>query len=214
MALPLVMIAIVPWLLWRLKKYQHDHYAFAQWQTQLRAGPASFYGLFFKTIGVALLAFAAFIGAVLLLVTVFGMAAFLTRGNGGEGGAGSVVAVFVTVVAAVIGLLVVQILPRPYLTSRLQNLVWSRTGNRAMRFRSELKFVPLLGLTLKNWLLMVLTLGLYWPFAAVALARMRLDAVSIETRDDPATLYERARPADGDAAGDAAADLLDFDIGL
>jgi uncharacterized membrane protein YjgN (DUF898 family) len=96
----------------------------------------------------------------------------------------------------------------------MQNLLWSRTGNSLLRFRSHLEFVPLLRLTLKNWLFMVLTLGLYWPFAAIALARMRLQAVSVTTRIDPESLIDRARTQDGEAAGDAAGDLLGLDIGL
>ncbi len=213
-ALPLSMVLIVPWLLWRLKKYQHDHYALAQWQTELRTGAGSFYGVFLKTIGVGLLGGLLFVGLAFVGAMVFGAASFLTGGGDGRPGAGSIVAVILGAVLGLLGLIVVQILPRPYMASRLQNLVWSRTGNASLRFRSELKFMPLLLLTLKNLLLMVLTLGLYWPFAAVATARMKLEAVSLTTRTDPATLFDSARPAEGDAAGDAAGDLLDFDIGF
>jgi uncharacterized membrane protein YjgN (DUF898 family) len=74
--------------------------------------------------------------------------------------------------------------------------------------------MPLLGLTLKNWLLMLLTLGLYWPFAAVATARMRCEAVSVRTRVDPESLIDQVRAGDNDAAGDAAGDLFGIDIGL
>lgn len=212
LAVVLGTVLLMPWLLWNLKKYQHDHYALAQWQTQLRATRGAFYGVFLKTLGVSLLAGAALFGVVFLGAMVFGFAAAL--GGAEPRGTGLVVAVVLAVAAAAFGMLVVQLLPRPYLTSRLQNLLWGRTGNRTLRFRSELGFRRLLGLTLKNWLLMVLTLGLYWPFAAVATARLRLEAVSIETRTDPDTLFDEARPADGEAAGDAAGDLLGFDIGL
>jgi uncharacterized membrane protein YjgN (DUF898 family) len=61
---------------------------------------------------------------------------------------------------------------------------------------------------------MVFTLGLYWPFARVALARMRLEAVSLATTLDLDQLHEHLRLADGDAAGDAAGDLFGIDIGL
>jgi len=110
--------------------------------------------------------------------------------------------------------LAVQVVMLPYLGCRLQNLLWSRTGNRAMRFRSRLRLRPWLGLHIKNWLLMLLTLGLYWPFAAVATTRMRLHAITVVTRVDPADLVEEARALQGDAAGDAAGDLLGLDIGL
>jgi uncharacterized membrane protein YjgN (DUF898 family) len=102
----------------------------------------------------------------------------------------------------------------PYFTSRMQNLVWSKTGNRQFRFQSALTFRSALKLTFKNWLLIALTLGLYWPFAAVAMARLKLEAMAVLTRVDPQTLISRASSHEGEAAGDAAGDLFGVDIGL
>jgi len=203
----LATVLVLPWLWFNLKKYQHDHYALGQWQTELKATRGSFYAVFLKTFGIALL------GMVVVGVVVAAMfGTGLAQGNAGPGRI--VAAIMFGLLAFFIGLVAVQILPRPYFTSRMQNLLWSRTGNHTMRFRSSLKFLPLLGLTLKNWLLVMLTLGLYWPFAAVATARMRLEAVTVATRVDPETLFDQARAADGDAAGDAAGDLFGLDIGL
>ena len=61
---------------------------------------------------------------------------------------------------------------------------------------------------------MILTLGLYWPFAAINMARMRLQAVKVITARDPKELVSAQTLHQGDAAGDAAADLLGVDIGL
>jgi uncharacterized membrane protein YjgN (DUF898 family) len=205
----LVSLAVLPWLWFKLKKYQHQNYALGQLQTELRTGNWAFYKVFLKTVGV-------FLGVLVLMFGVMfglgaaGLASFLP----GRSGGGLVAAIMAGLLAGVIGLLAVQIVPRPYFTSRMQNLLWSRTGNKVMRFRSKLKFRPLLMLTLKNWLLMLLTLGLYWPFAAVAVTRMRLQAVSVVTRVDPADLLDDARTAEGEAAGDAAGDLFGVDIGL
>ncbi len=194
-----------PWLWWNLKSYQHNHYALAQQRTELRSTVGAFYLVFLKTFGVALLAIGGLFGFVLLL-GVFGGASLGAPRSGA--------AMVAIVVATFVGMFVVQLLPRPYFTSRMQNLLWSRTGNSSLRFRSRLDFFPLLGLTLKNWLLMILTLGFYWPFAAVALARMRLEAVSLTTRVDPESLLDAARAHEGEAAGDAAGDLLGLDIGF
>jgi uncharacterized membrane protein YjgN (DUF898 family) len=204
-----VMLLAAPWLWWNLKSYQHNHYALAQQQTELRSTVGAFYVVFLKTLGVMLLAVGALVGLVMLLGVLGGAGLVSPRGGGAFGAA------FVAIlIGAVGGIFVVQLLPRPYFTSRMQNLLWSRTGNSSMRFRSRLDFLPLLGLTLKNWLLMLLTLGLYWPFAAIAMARMRLEAISLTTRVDPESLIDRARSQEGEAAGDAAGDLLGLDIGL
>ena len=113
-----------------------------------------------------------------------------------------------------LGALAVFVGIKPYAISRLQNLVWTQTGNRSIRFVSKLRFRSLLWLTLKNWLFIVLTLGLYWPFAAVALARIRIEAVYLKTRMDPNTLVASVRTAEDDATGDAAGDFFGLDIGL
>ncbi|MCZ8257632.1 MAG: DUF898 family protein, partial [Polaromonas sp.] len=111
-------------------------------------------------------------------------------------------------------MMVLLVLVKPYATARFQDLVWTRTGNVSLRFISRLSFRSLLWVTLKNWFLIVLTLGLYWPFAAVALARIRLEAVTVKTRVSPDTLIAMAGVAEGDAAGEAGGDLFGLDIGF
>ena len=103
---------------------------------------------------------------------------------------------------------------KPYVTTRLQNLVWNGTGGTGLQFASVLRYRPMLWMTLRNWLLIVVTLGLYWPFAAVAMARLRLQAVSLALQEDPATLAGRGHEGAQDAAGEAAGDLFGIDFGL
>jgi uncharacterized membrane protein YjgN (DUF898 family) len=102
----------------------------------------------------------------------------------------------------------------PYGAARLQNLVWNGTRSEALGFRSQLKFRRLCGLTLKNWLLTLLTLGLYRPFAAVASARLRLEAVSIGCDEDPADWVAAAHAGHADATGEIAGDFFGIDMGL
>ena len=207
----LALVVVGPWLWWNLKKYQHDHYALGPQQTRLDAGAGSFYGVFLKTIGVAMLAGLA-VGSVVTVIAVAGI--FGVAFGGSDKGSMAAAAMVIGVAVALLGMLAVQLLPRPYFTSRMQNLLWSRTASASLQFHSALRFWPLLGLTLKNWLLVVLTLGLYWPFAAVAMARMRLEAVEVVASEDPENLVQQLRESEGDAAGDAAGDLFGLDIGL
>ena len=67
---------------------------------------------------------------------------------------------------------------------------------------------------MKNWLLIAITLGFYWPFARIAMARLRLQAVTVRTRLAPDDLVSTLRERADDAAGDAAGDLFGIDIGL
>ena len=203
----LVTLAVSPWLLWNLKQYQHNHYALASLQTTFKATLGSFYKLSFKTVAVMLLPLLVPVGLAAMAIFSMKSGGLLNRGSFGVVAGIAVLGMF----GGLLGMLVVV---KPYMTSRLQNLVWSRTGNTALRFLSHLRFRSLLGLTLKNWLLVILTCGLYWPFAAVAMARLRLQAVTVKTRENPDTLVSQVRPAEGDAAGDAGGDLFGLDIGL
>ena len=192
----------LPWLLWNFKRYQHNHYALGSLQTSLRTSVGSFYMLFLKAIVPVIVAGI----AVGLLFGVFFGAMPKQPGAGGL----SMVLMFMLLLLA---LIVPMATIKPIFVALMQNLVWSRTGNDRIRFYSELSIWSLLLLNLKNWLLIVVTLGLYWPFAAIATARMRLEAVRIATRDDPQTMFAQMS-TDGEAAGDAAGDLFGFDIGL
>ena len=207
-------VACAPWLWWSLKKYQHDHLAYGPLQTELQCGAAPVYAVFGKTLAVALLGALALGALFFLLVLGVGMGSLgdLRGPNSGKRMAAMMIIGFAVFG---VGVLAVQLVPRPYFTSRMQNLLWSRTVTpRTLRFNSALRFRPLFGLTLKNWLLVVLTLGLYWPFAAIATARLRLEAVNLDLALDPQTLVDQGRALEGEAAGDAAGDLFGLDIGL
>ncbi|MES2878797.1 MAG: YjgN family protein [Pseudomonadota bacterium] len=204
----LLTLAFMPWLFWNLKQYQHNHYGLGHLQTQFRASAGSFYKLFLKVFGFALLVIVIATAAVAGII--FGAS---LSGLGGAMPKGPMVA-FISLLGGLAGMAVVMIGIKPYAISRLQNLVWTQTGNSSLRFISKMRFRSMLWLTLKNWLLVVLTLGLYWPFAAVALARMRLETVSVKTSISPELLVASIRTAEGDAAADAAGDFFGLDIGL
>jgi uncharacterized membrane protein YjgN (DUF898 family) len=127
---------------------------------------------------------------------------------------GSAVAFVAGLVIAALAYIVVFAVAGGYWTARLQNLAWGHTASAQLHFTSQLRARGLAGLWFKNTLLVLLTLGLYFPFAQVASARMRLEAMTVVSRVPPDELAASAAQADEAAAGDAAGDLLGFDIGL
>ena len=201
----LLALVVQPYTLWLLKRYQHQHYTLASLHTGFSAGPGAFYLLALKTAVVAMLVAGAS-GMLLIAAVVYGLV------SGHKPPAALMVGL------GVLSLLVMTLAQlsvlKPYVVSRLQNLVWSHTRSDTLHFDSALRLGPLLRLTLKNWLLMLLTLGLYWPFAAVATARMRVQAVSVTSLVDPDVLVSQGLLAADEAAGDAAGDLFGFDLGL
>jgi uncharacterized membrane protein YjgN (DUF898 family) len=213
------LLLIAPWVWWRLKKYQHDHLAYAGQETRFKASVGSFFGVFLKTAGVTAACWA-MVTVLSSIVVISVMASSSAMGLIGalllglSQNTGLMWLVLLASPLLALGGSALYGVWAPYFTARMQNLVWSQTGNYTVRFESALTFRRTLRLTLKNWLLIGLTLGLYWPFAAVTMARLKLEAMSVQTRVDPQALIDRARAHDGEAAGDAAGDVFGVDVGL
>jgi uncharacterized membrane protein YjgN (DUF898 family) len=201
--------AMGPYVYFSFKRYQHQNYAYAQLQTEFRASFGDVLKVFMRTAGLSLLIF---------MVAGVGTAMWVAAGMsdamaGGEGARAEKLASLAPLGLALV--LVLQFVPAPYFQSRMQNLVWSQTGNPMLRFKSDLGFTPLFKQTLLNWLLIIFTLGLYWPFALVATTRLKLKAITVHMRVDPDTLVAQAQPKAGKMGiGDAAADLAGIDLGL
>ncbi len=197
----LVFAVTFPYFFWRVKRYQHQNYACGQLVTEFRAKPGGFYSIALKTLGIGLLG----AGLGLLIGVGGGLLGF---------GTGRGQLFLIGLLGFAVGVLFINILPKAYAQTRLQNLVWTQTGNRLLRFKSELDFSSYWKLQFKNFLLIVLTLGFYWPFASVANLRARIEAMSLHTRMNLEDLAASTAAGDPEATGDAAADLLGLDMGL
>jgi uncharacterized membrane protein YjgN (DUF898 family) len=196
----------LPFFLWKLRRYQHDHFVFGGLQTRLSADVGVIYGIFIKLIGLS-------IAAVVVVVVAAGL--FTALGVIARKGTGPGVGVIALLaILAIGGVLLLNVLPKSYLQVRLQNLLWSATGNEVLRFDSRLKLGGYIGLQLKNYLLIFITLGFYWPFAVVHTRRAQLEAVTLETHIPLDEITRVAGDEDPGAAGDMAADLFGLDIGM
>ena len=212
----LASLAAAPWLVARVKRFQHGHYAYASEQTQLKAGTSAFYGLTFKMMGVGILTM---VGSVVVLlglaIAVGGFALLQSAFSGGGMGAGAGAAVGMAIFAGVAAVyLAMFAVPGPYLTSRFQNLLWGHTASPHIQFRSDLRLWPLAKVTIVNLLLTIITLGLYRPFAAVATARVRLQAVSLQVEGSVDEWVNTENARMDDATGDLAGDFFGIDLGL
>lgn len=195
----------LPLFYWQLKNYQHAHLRLGPLQAQWKATPLMIYGLLLRAGLLWLLGLAA----------VGGFATLAALGVGASYGSllqdpvdNAALLVFLAMV-----LLFGTLLVRSYVVVRMQNLVWTKTGNRYVRFRSELALRPYLRLQLVNQLLIVLTLGLYWPWATMAARRMRLQAVTVVSRVVPEDLFASLQTRQGSAAAEVGTEMLGLDLG-
>lgn len=101
----------------------------------------------------------------------------------------------------------------PYVTARLQNLVWNNTALDKHRFVADVKASGLLGITLGNLLLIVFTLGLYKPFADVRLARYRFEHLNLLAYDR-LDQFVSGMQCRASAAGEEMAEVFDFDFDI
>lgn len=201
----LATLLMTPWSTALLKRYQHRGYRIAGERSEIVLSTHSVYWCGLKTL---------LLGAVLLLLAAIAakplgdlLTVVHTGKADGKGGGFYYGLTFVGLVYlfGAGGLL-------PYYASRVQNLVWSNTRSASLQFHSGLR--GLTRLTLKNWLLIIVTLGLYRPFAVMATMRLKLQAVRIDSSTDPATWRAAHTGLPADASGDVAGDFFGMDVGL
>jgi uncharacterized membrane protein YjgN (DUF898 family) len=119
-----------------------------------------------------------------------------------------------SVVPVVLGYVLMFAVVHGYTHARNLNEIFSKTTLGEHRILSQLAARPLIGIYLSNAFLMVLTLGLYTPWAQIRLARYRLEALELEAHgslDDFVAASAAEVPA---ATGEELSSLLDLDFGF
>lgn len=201
--LPLAAIGgTIPLAHYFLKRYQHGNADFGQTAFYFDARPVDFFKIYGKSVGLVLAG--GIVGGVFFAMTA-GLAGWLQ-----DSAFGSVFAVLYALLGAYVSYLFV----RPYMESRLQNVVWNHTELGMHRFESTVQARTLLGIHASNLLLIVLTLGLYKPFAAVRLARYRIESLALLPGADLEEFLADQDADDPEALGQEAGDLFDIDIAL
>lgn len=180
-----------PWAHARLKRLQHSRASFGATPFACASLTADFYGCY---LGAAILGIA---------VGVIGIALSVAAIATGQ----SATATWIIVIVMMAMLL------KPYLSMRLQQSVWSATRWNGLRFRNEMQLRRLWPLVARAVVFTVATGGLYWPFAAVALARFRVTSLVVESATPLSEIVGRAPATAAGTAGDAVADLFNLDLG-
>ena len=101
----------------------------------------------------------------------------------------------------------------PYVRMGIENHVWNRTAIDDSAFSSAMEFRPYFGIVLLNWLLIVLTLGLYWPWAKVKLVSYRAACTALALAGS-LDHFMAGATQHSSALGDEAVEMFDFDIAL
>jgi uncharacterized membrane protein YjgN (DUF898 family) len=201
----LALFALWPWLHARLKAYQHGRARYGNLAFEFEPSTGAFYGVYGKSFLFALPFF--------LLFGIAMVGVFAATGGLKDPGAATRALVPIMVVTYAM-FLVSYAVAGAFFTARMQRLVWTRTHAGAGRFSTSVTARGLMRVWIVNGILTLITVGIYWPWAAVAIARYRLECMTVEASATVETVAAGSLSAERSATGEGAVDLFGWDIGL
>ena len=101
-----------------------------------------------------------------------------------------------------------------YYATQFQNVIWSCTRFGDLKIQSDMSFWTLYKLKCKNTFLVILTLGLYRPFAAINVAKYRLSCIRVAGWDQLDAFAVGPKTSLRGALGDSAAGTFEMDLAL
>ena len=101
----------------------------------------------------------------------------------------------------------------PTFRALITNLIWNNTRLGEHRIECSLSPLVLIWISVSNMVLIVLTLGLFMPWAAVRLAKYQIESMRLLPASDLQE-FEAAEPESLGAVGEETATVFDFDISL
>lgn len=196
----LLYFALVPYLHYRFKRYQHGNSFLGSTAARFTATAGSFYAVY-GIVFLISLAVAAVVGAI-----VFGIGYGIYQAGGN-----------IPYVGIAVGLIVFYALYLLLIAAfvvLLQNRIWNNTTLGDVSIKSRARMLPMTRIYFVNIILLFLTLGLFTPFAVIRSLKYRLEAVTAVSPAGMDQFLGDASAEQVDAAGEGAADLFDIDIGL
>ncbi|HET9404597.1 MAG TPA: YjgN family protein [Burkholderiales bacterium] len=188
-----------------IKLYQHANSRFANVSAGFHAGYKPFYIIYLKALGMLL------VGAIAMGIVMGVMGASgLFSGDGSDPKQqGKIVAIIFAAIMAFYLLLFLFL--GPWFSARMQNLVWNNTTLGPHAFSSNVRARDLFVIYLTNFLAIILTLGLFKPFADIRIARYRLTHMALVAKTSLDEFLAEQEQAVS-ALGEETADVLDVDI--
>lgn len=101
----------------------------------------------------------------------------------------------------------------PYIAARLQNIIWNNTTLGPLGFESHVRARGMFGIMASNFVLIILTLGLFKPFADIRLARYRLVNMALQVNADLDEFVTGVQ-VNATATGEEMAEMFDIDIAI
>ena len=201
--LPLVALAAsVPLAHYMLKRFQHDNAGFGQTAFYFHGRPKEFFKIYARAIGYVSL------GGVMVryfykfTAPLYDHFAHMKFGW-----------LFIALYGAA-STYISYMFVRAFLESRIQNLVWNETEIGPHHFISEVSGKRLLWIHASNLALIILTLGLYKPFATIRLLKYRVESMNLDVDGNLEDFMADQGVDNAGALGQEVGDLFDIEIAL
>ena len=194
----LVVPALVPFMHYQIKRYQHNHSRFGKTRFSFHATPRDFYMAYGRWVLIVL-------AVVVLPAAVLGYSAF----GGGDMNSAlrGILPVILYAYAAMFAMGVT-------LTIMIRNLIWNHTALGPHTLVSRAPVLGFVGLQAINILAMIVTLGLFTPFAIVRTVRYLAEHSDMVVQGDVEAFMAGQRDDSVGAMGDETADIFGIDIAL
>jgi uncharacterized membrane protein YjgN (DUF898 family) len=202
---------MLPRFLWGRVRYVLGNSSYGNVKFEFTTPLNRFYRFFYITVG---------LGLVLLIGfgVLAGLGGLLAGGAAASGGEGAqsnpLLGLFsLASIPAVLGFLILSLGLAGYYQKSFINESFGGLKLGPHQFHSKLQTWPLIGIYVTNLLLIVVTLGLYYPWAKVRQLRYQIENLSLEAQGDLDQF--RATASQGtDAIGEEIGDFMDIDFGL
>ena len=192
----------------RIKAYQHNFSAYGTAPFSFEAKVGDFYRIYLKILGMMFL-----LGLVVPFI-IYGMysgAPGLFDGFKTQDKEKAMQAIALIFMIIMVFYLVFFLLVGPWFAARTQNLVWNHTALGPHAFESQVRARDLFVIYLTNFIAILLTLGLFKPFADIRLARYRLTHMALNAQNSLEEFFAQEQQA-VNAVGEEAANVFDVDI--
>lgn len=192
----LIGVLMFPYIMQRLYHFIISRSSFGKTRFNSESTIASFYAVYLKTLGLALV--------LMLVIVMLQQAAEAT-----EPGMVKNILGYLLIFTSVVGAYYVIY----YMETGILNEIWGKTSIDGNRFISRLEPWGFMWVVLSNTLLIVITLGIYIPWAEVRMTRYRLNNLALEVNGDMDNFIAKGHAEMG-ALGAELGDAMDFEISL
>ncbi len=218
---PFTLGLIIPYQVWRTKRYFYNNLSFGTSRFQFRAEAGSFYSIYLKVIAFVILLFvglAFIVPTIVVMLSQVGSSSILVAQSEAPPLPGKLLdigALIGMMIGAVIYLAFIIGITQ-YLAVRITNLCLNSTsvGGETTRFLSQIRLRDMIVLQVTNLLAIVFSLGLAIPWVQIRMARYRASKTFVVAPAGGLENFTAGAVEKDSALGDAAADVFDMDIGF